>query len=165
MSYTTDSIVPVFRVRCPHTGKIIEARRDPRFAPPPKYVEHRFEYETRDHPRPARTVRSRVTLSPSIERILIAVGELYGCTPEALVGQSRARSISWPRQMAYLIAYDHFGFSMPQVGKMMGGRDHTTIDYGRSTCWDRIRTIRKWREDYHALAEALQFKPLVGVPE
>lgn len=45
-------------------------------------------------------------------------------------GKNRTRSIAWPRQDFWRELYDSTDLSMPQIGRMFGGRDHSTISYG-----------------------------------
>lgn len=43
-----------------------------------------------------------------------------------LRGPSRCRYVAWPRQDAMRLLQDA-GFSLPEIGRYLGGRDHTTI--------------------------------------
>lgn len=50
-----------------------------------------------------------------------------GITYEVMTGHSRRRELVKIRQMLVWEAYNKFGMSLPQLGRMFGGRDHTTI--------------------------------------
>lgn len=62
--------------------------------------------------------------------IICAVAAEHGIEPEDIVGPYRNRRFSWPRQRAYALVRDLKRYSYPQIGRIFGGRDHTTIMYG-----------------------------------
>ena len=48
-----------------------------------------------------------------------------------IVGISRKRDITIPRQRLMYEVYEKFpGLSLPQMGRMFGGRDHSTLIHG-----------------------------------
>lgn len=49
---------------------------------------------------------------------------------EMLLGVGRSRDIAWPRQEAYALAWDTGRYSMAQIGRYFGDRDHTTVLHG-----------------------------------
>lgn len=66
----------------------------------------------------------------SMAEICADVAARYGVTAEALRGVSRVRTLAWPRQHAYAEMYATGRFSLPQIGRFFGWRDHTTILHG-----------------------------------
>jgi len=66
-------------------------------------------------------------LSP--ERILSIVSERFAVKPEALAGKRRTRSIALPRQVAMFLLRQLTDLSLTEIGRMLGGRDHTTVMY------------------------------------
>lgn len=54
----------------------------------------------------------------------------HGLTKEDLIGHDRSRRYAWPRQEAMAMLRDRWGLSLPRIGQILGGRDHTTILYG-----------------------------------
>lgn len=64
------------------------------------------------------------------ERIMREVAAQYGVTLTELRSDNRGRSYSWPRLMAYLRLYDETKLSLPQIARLMGKKDHTTIIHG-----------------------------------
>jgi len=66
-------------------------------------------------------------ISPS--KILEAVAEAEGVMVEDLVGQNRSAKIATPRQLAMYILRQYNEISLPQIGELLGGRDHTTVMY------------------------------------
>lgn len=66
----------------------------------------------------------------AFRRIVSEVCEKYQLTPELLLGHRRARAIAWPRQEIMYRASKETAASLPLIGRMLGGRDHTTVIYG-----------------------------------
>jgi chromosomal replication initiator protein len=48
-------------------------------------------------------------------------------TLDELTGPTRKREITVPRQMAIFLTREMIGMSLPQIGSLFGGRDHTTV--------------------------------------
>lgn len=67
-----------------------------------------------------------VTMREIAERVAFRVG----VSLEDLRGASRKRYIAHPRQEVFALIYATDRFSLPQIGRYFGGRDHTTILYG-----------------------------------
>lgn len=62
-------------------------------------------------------------------KILEAVAEAEGLKITDLTGQNRSAKIAIPRQLAMYILREYNDISLPQVGELLGGRDHTTVMY------------------------------------
>jgi len=63
------------------------------------------------------------------DRILEIVADTFSITQEELLSRNRSRKIALPRQIAMYLLRDMVNASFPQIGKTMGGRDHTTVLY------------------------------------
>jgi chromosomal replication initiator protein len=63
------------------------------------------------------------------ERILAAVAERFGVKPEALCGKRRTKTIALPRQVAMYLLRQLTDLSLMEIGRLFGGRDHTTVMY------------------------------------
>jgi chromosomal replication initiator protein len=66
----------------------------------------------------------------SSSRILEAVATREGIGVADLTGQNRSAKIAIPRQLAMYLLRDLNEISLPQIGELLGGRDHTTVMYG-----------------------------------
>ena len=86
--------------------------------------------------------RSRLTTAQIVE----AVALHFDLEVKALQGRNRSKSVARPRQIAMYLLREETGSSLPQIGAMLGGRDHTTILYGCERIADLIEedaTIRR----------------------
>ncbi len=63
----------------------------------------------------------------SVEEIQQRVAELFGISRAELVGSSRAATPLRARQVAIFLTRDLTDLSLPQIGRLYGGRDHTTV--------------------------------------
>jgi hypothetical protein len=69
-------------------------------------------------------------LRPSLRDIITEVGALYNVSRLDLLSGRRHHGIALPRQVAMYLARHLTLLSLPQIGRYLGGRDHTTILYG-----------------------------------
>lgn len=94
--------------------------------------------------------------------IKLAVAAHYGITVRDLVGHSRRRDMAHPRQLAMYLCRKLLGLSMPVIGRIFGGRDHTTVLHavkcveGR-TVWP-ISTSESTENHVQALTYQLRWK-------
>ncbi len=72
------------------------------------------------------------------QKIVETVAHVWQTTVDALLGRDRSRKIAEPRQVAMYVLRKETGASLPQIGEMLGGRDHTTVMYAI----DKITTER-----------------------
>ena len=61
------------------------------------------------------------------ELIMNTVCDYYGLQMDDLIGPTRKREITVPRQIAMYLTREMTGMSLPQIGNVFGGRDHTTV--------------------------------------
>jgi chromosomal replication initiator protein len=71
--------------------------------------------------------KSRPSQATSVEEIQQRVAEGYGISRAELVGSSRAAIPLRARQVAIFLTRDLTDLSLPQIGRLYGGRDHTTV--------------------------------------
>lgn len=67
---------------------------------------------------------------PSLQQIVRAVADFYGLSAEDLKSPRRSKAVALPRQMAMYLAREETDASLQEIGKALGGRDHSTILYG-----------------------------------
>jgi chromosomal replication initiator protein len=59
--------------------------------------------------------------------IMKVVSRYYDITPDQLTTQKRSRDVTYPRQVAMYLCRELTGMSLPRIGQVFGGRDHTTV--------------------------------------
>ena len=72
----------------------------------------------------------------SLEAILEVAAAYFGITIADLTGRSRSAKIALQRQMVMYVMREETGASLPQIGAVLGGRDHTTVIHG----FERVAT-------------------------
>jgi chromosomal replication initiator protein len=63
----------------------------------------------------------------TVEEIQQQVASAFGISRAALIGSSRAATPLRARQVAILLTRESTELSLPQIGRLYGGRDHSTI--------------------------------------
>ena len=69
----------------------------------------------------------RSSSAPSVEEILSATATLFGVTPNELIARDRRPIVAQARKVAIYLARELTGTSLPEIGRRVGGRDHSTI--------------------------------------
>ncbi len=67
---------------------------------------------------------------PSLQEIVKTVARFYGLSVEDLKSPRRSKAVALPRQVAMYLAREETDSSLLEIGKALGGRDHSTILYG-----------------------------------
>ncbi|KKU94641.1 MAG: Chromosomal replication initiator protein DnaA [Candidatus Amesbacteria bacterium GW2011_GWC1_48_10] len=62
--------------------------------------------------------------------VISAVGEYYRIGTSALKGERRTKMIAWPRQILMYFLRHELKLPLEEVGRILGGRDHTTVMHG-----------------------------------
>ena len=71
--------------------------------------------------------RARSAQATSVEEIQQRVAEGFGISRAELVGSSRAATPLRARQVAIFLTRELTDLSLPQIGRLYGGRDHSTV--------------------------------------
>jgi chromosomal replication initiator protein len=88
---------------------------------------------------------NRIECTP--EAVIQAVADFYSLTPEDLKGPSRSRKVVGPRHIAMYLARQETEASLPQIGKALGDRDHTTVLYGTNKISDQMERDEMLRRE------------------
>ncbi|MCL4825709.1 MAG: chromosomal replication initiator protein DnaA, partial [Anaerolineales bacterium] len=70
----------------------------------------------------------RGELQPQV--VIDVVARFFNLTAEKLLSADRSKNVSLPRQLAMYILREDVKASLPQIGEVVGGRDHTTVMHG-----------------------------------
>ena len=68
------------------------------------------------------------------EQIMQSVVSFFQTTVEALCGKARDKQVVLPRQVAMYLMREDSGASLVEIGRHLGGRDHSTVLHG----WGKI---------------------------
>lgn len=74
------------------------------------------------------------------EKIVELVAREWQTTVEALLGRDRSQKVAEPRQVAMYLLRKETDASLPQIGEVLGGRDHTTVMYAIQKIANEIET-------------------------
>jgi len=89
------------------------------------------------------------------ERIVALVAEQFGVRGEALVGQRRTRSVTLPRQVAMYLLRQLTELSLVDIGRLFGGRDHSTVIYACEKVGALVATDNAFAERINGLISTL----------
>jgi chromosomal replication initiator protein len=88
-------------------------------------------------------------------QIVEEVAHHFDIEVTALKGHSRRRVVARPRQVAMYLIREETGASLPQIGALLGGRDHSTILYGYERIADLIEKDTEFRREIITLRQEL----------
>lgn len=91
----------------------------------------------------------------SMNAIARAVCQHYGFTPTDVFSERRTKNLMRPRQVAYYLCKELTTQSLPCIGRVLGGRDHTTILHGVQKITRLLATDAKLAADIAAIRSAL----------
>ncbi len=87
--------------------------------------------------------------------VIATVAEKCGVTSEAMKGRNRAQEIVMPRQIAMYLMREETGASLAEIGRALGGRDHTTVIHGIEKIEARLQEDSALRTRVISIREAL----------
>jgi chromosomal replication initiator protein len=93
--------------------------------------------------------RARSAQATSVEEIQQRVAEAFGISRAELIGSSRAATPLRARQVAIFLTRESTDLSLPQIGRLYGGRDHSTV-------LNSLRRVEAGLGDDADLAERVQ---------
>ena len=96
----------------------------------------------------------RNRLSP--ERIREAVAREWGVDPAGLVSKRRTKDLTVPRQVAMYLIREILDLSLVEVGKVFGGRDHSTVIHSIRKVEDEIESDTAFRHHVERVRGVLE---------
>jgi len=104
----------------------------------------------------------RSTVQPN--EIIRRVADNFGVSMDHMLSRDRSRQVAVPRQVAMYLLREEANISLPQIGNLLGGRDHTTIMYGCEKIGELLQSDDHLRKQVLQIKESLynttQLKPL-----
>lgn len=89
------------------------------------------------------------------ELIIREVHRYYRIPIEELLGKKRNKEIVLPRQITMYLLRHEGGMSFPEIGREMGGKDHSTIMHGCSKIESDVSTNQKMKNDLSNIKERI----------
>ena len=74
-------------------------------------------------------IRSSTPNVPS-RKVVQIVAEHFNIEPSEILGKKRVKELVYPRQLVMYLLREVLNQSYPQIGELLGGKDHTTIMHG-----------------------------------
>jgi chromosomal replication initiator protein len=103
-----------------------------------------------------RDIGSEVPLSkPTPEAILKLVSDYFNLSLEVLKGNRRDQPIALARQIAMYLIREETSSPLDEIGKLLGGRDHSTILHGYQKIAHEIDSDAKLRHEVIEIREQL----------
>ncbi|GBF30154.1 chromosomal replication initiator protein DnaA [bacterium MnTg04] len=91
----------------------------------------------------------------TVENIQKIVAEYYKIRLADMLSKRRSRSIARPRQVAMSLAKELTSHSLPEIGDLFGGRDHTTVLHACRKIKQLRESENRVREDYQNLLRTM----------
>jgi chromosomal replication initiator protein len=88
-------------------------------------------------------------------QVIVAVSEHFGVDLRIMQGRGRSRNIVVPRQVAMYLLREETECSLVDIGKLLGGRDHTTVMYGCDKIAEEINADNRLRNEVLTIRERL----------
>lgn len=103
-----------------------------------------------------------------IRDIQAHVGRVFGLPVATITGRSRRQNVVRARHAVCYLARELTGKSYPFIGRLTGGRDHSTIMHGRDQCIElmsRDAAYRAMVERAGEMAQTGETDPIYAAPE
>jgi chromosomal replication initiator protein len=97
--------------------------------------------------------KGRRATSP--EELLTHVARYYQITPDALRGPAREKKIALARHVAMYLLHQEAGITLSHIGRLLGNRDHSTVDHACRRIDLLSNVDPKLRNDLISLREGL----------
>jgi chromosomal replication initiator protein len=83
------------------------------------------------------------------------VAEAWGVSSEALQSKKRTKDLTVPRQVAMYLIKEIFDTSLVEIGRLFGGRDHSTVIHSIGKVEEDMATDLAFRQRVETLRKAL----------
>lgn len=98
-------------------------------------------------------VGKRANLTPS--QVIEIVAKFYNISVPEIVSAGRSKELVQPRQIAMYLIRQETDASLPEIGGLLGGRDHTTVMHGVERIKERLEAEDQLRRTVMSLREQL----------
>jgi chromosomal replication initiator protein len=84
------------------------------------------------------------------------VAEAWGVSAEALQSKKRTKDLTVPRQVAMFLIKELFDVSLVEIGRLFGGRDHSTVIHSVAKVEEDMRANPEFKDRVDAVRDALR---------
>jgi chromosomal replication initiator protein len=74
----------------------------------------------------------------TLDKVIDTVAWVYGITRAELLSRDRSRRVAWPRHVAAYLCRKLTNSSLPEIGEVLGGRNHTSVLRAVRSVADRV---------------------------
>jgi chromosomal replication initiator protein len=74
----------------------------------------------------------------TLDKVIDTVAWVYGITRAELLSRDRSRRVAWPRHVAAYLCRHLTRSSLPEIGEVLGGRNHTSVLRAVRSVADRV---------------------------
>ena len=92
----------------------------------------------------------------SVENIQKTVADFYKIKIADMYSKKRPANIARPRQIAMFLAKELTQKSLPEIGELFGGRDHTTVLHAVRKIGAERKTVGELKQQLHVLEQTLK---------
>jgi len=90
------------------------------------------------------------------DRVRRRVADEWGVTPDLLQSKKRTKNLTVPRQIAMYLIKEAFDLPLVEIGKLFGGRDHSTVIHSIAKVEEDLRNDPALRERVEALRASMR---------
>lgn len=98
----------------------------------------------------------------SPQSVVRIVAEHFHLTEEDLFGRSRTKEIAHARQTAMYLLREENAMSLPSIGDLLGGRDHSTVRHGVEKITNVLEQDEQLRREIMTLRDKIYSAPEMG---
>lgn len=93
--------------------------------------------------------------STTPRELINEVAKFYDVTLDDLMGKSREKKLSFPRQIIMYLLRNELKLSYPAIGEEMGGRDHTTAMHAHTKIGIEVENDLKLKQELEMIKQRL----------
>ena len=94
----------------------------------------------------------------TVDEIVEKVCDYYHVSAEEVGGKSRKRNLVVARQVSMYLAQKHTRMPAARIGKLIAGRDHSTVLHSCERVEEKIKTDNKFSEEIANIENSFKLK-------
>ncbi|MFH1286198.1 MAG: chromosomal replication initiator protein DnaA [Candidatus Magasanikbacteria bacterium] len=89
------------------------------------------------------------------KELIVMVSAFYDVPTDEILGKSREKRLSFPRQIIMFLLRQELKLSYPAIGTELGGRDHTTAMHAHTKIQNELENDLKLKQDMELIKQRL----------